>query len=160
MRIYLYVANRNIQEPWPHDLYFMVWYFTDFGQFSMAKSFVIGASRFLSSVDGSKLILGALPLRDQQGLLSIQGFMLRGGARGQYLGHRIFCLMSWKLVDGWILYLRCWFSVTQTLTLIYVYMSVTYISWPSDFASYLEDYLLDKCHNWDIGSMCCKDLPH
>ena len=104
----------------------------------------------------------ALPLWDQQGLLSFQGFMLRGGARGQYLGHHRFCLMSSRLVDRWILYLRCWFSVTQTLTWIYVYTcrSVTYISWSSDFALYLEDYLLDKCHNWDIGSMWCKDLPH
>ena len=51
-------------------------------------------------------------------LLSFQGFMLQGGARGQYLGHHRFCLMSWRLVDGWISYLRCWFSVTQTLTWI------------------------------------------
>ena len=65
--------------------------------------------------------------------------------------------MSWRLVDGWILYLRCWFSVTQTLTWIYVYRSVTYISWSNDFALYLEDNLLDKCHNWDIGSMWCHD---
>ena len=68
--------------------------------------------------------------------------------------------MSWRLVDGWLLYLRRWFSVTQTLTWIYVYRSVTYISWSSDFALYLEDYLMDKCQNWDIGSMWCKDLPH
>ena len=33
--------------------------------------------------------------------------------------------------------------------------SVTYmyLSWSSYFAVYLEDYSLDKCHNWDIGSM-------
>ena len=86
--------------------------------------------------------------------------MLWGGARGQYLGHHRFCLTSWSLVDRWILCLRCWFSVTQTLTWIYVYRSVTYISWSSDFALYLEDYLLDKCHNSDIVSMWCKDLPH
>ena len=34
---------------------------------------------------------------------------------------------------------------------LYAYM--TYISWSSDFALYLEDYLLDKGQNWDIGSM-------
>ena len=68
--------------------------------------------------------------------------------------------MSWRLVDGWILYLRCWFSVTQRLTWVYVYRSVIYISCSSDFALYLEDYLMHKCHNWDIGSMWCKDLPH
>ena len=38
--------------------------------------------------------------------------------------------------------------------------SVTYISWSGDFVLYLEDYLMDKCHNWDIGSIRCKDLPH
>ena len=27
---------------------------------------------------------------------------------------------------------------------------MTYISWFSDFALYLEYYLLDKCHTWDI----------
>ena len=47
-----------------------------------------------------------------------------------------------------------------TLTRIYVYRSVTYISWSNCFALYLEDYLMDRCHNWDIGSMWCKDLPH
>ena len=83
-----------------------------------------------------------------------------GGARGQYLGHPKFCLMSWRLVDGWIVYFRYWFSVTQTLTWIYVYRSVTYISWSSDFALYLEDYLMGKCHNWNIGFLCYKNLPH
>ena len=35
-------------------------------------------------------------------------------------------------------------------------MSVTYISWSGDFALHLEDCLLDKCHNWDIGSFDAK----
>ena len=34
---------------------------------------------------------------------------------------------------------------------------MAYISLSSDFALYLEDYLLDICHNWDIGSMWCKN---
>ena len=29
--------------------------------------------------------------------------------------------------------------------------SVTYILWSSDFASYLEDYLMEKCSTWDQG---------
>ena len=29
---------------------------------------------------------------------------------------------------------------------------MTYISWFNDFALYLEYYLLDKCHTWDISS--------
>ena len=71
-----------------------------------------------------------------------------------------FCLISWRLLDGWMLYWRYWFSVTQILTLNYIYRSVTYISWSSDFALYLEDYLMDKCHKWNIRSVWCKDLPH
>ena len=48
----------------------------------------------------------------------------------------------------------------QTLSWNYIWRSVTYISLPSDFTLYFEDYLMDKCHNWNIGSMWCKDLPH
>ena len=51
-------------------------------------------------------------------------------------------------------------NVTQTLNWNYVCRPVTCISWSSDFVLYLEDYLMDKCHNWNIGSMWCKDLPH
>ena len=28
---------------------------------------------------------------------------------------------------------------------------VTYILWSSDFASYLEDYLMEKCCTWNNG---------
>ena len=69
-----------------------------------------------------------------------------------------FCLISWRLFDGWMLYWRYWFSVTQTLTLNYICRSVTYISWSGDFTLYLENYLMDKCHNWNIGFVWCKDL--
>ena len=37
--------------------------------------------------------------------------------------------------------------------------SVTYILWSSYFASYLEDYLMEKCYTWDIGSVWLKDRP-
>ena len=30
---------------------------------------------------------------------------------------------------------------------------MTYISWASDFASYLRDYLMDEHHNWYNGSV-------
>ena len=30
--------------------------------------------------------------------------------------------------------------------------------WSSNSVLHLEDYLIDKCHNWDIGSMQCHDL--
>ena len=36
---------------------------------------------------------------------------------------------------------------------------MTYISWFSDFALYLEYYLLDKCHTWDISSMWPNEWP-
>ena len=58
-----------------------------------------------------------------------------------------FCLISWILFDGLMLYWRYWFSVTQTLNWNYICRPVTYISWSSDFALYLTDYLMDKCHN-------------
>ena len=135
---------------------------SDFDQFSMVKIFVIGRVLHVSSVDGSKLIFYKMHYHCETSRVCChsKGTCFGGGASGQYLGHRTLCLMAWRLVDGLILYLGCWFCVTQTLTWIYVCMSVTYISWSGDFALYFEDYLLDKCHNWDIGSMWCKDLPH
>ena len=36
---------------------------------------------------------------------------------------------------------------------------VTYILWSSDFASYLEDCLMEKCCTWDSGSLWLKDWP-
>ena len=35
--------------------------------------------------------------------------------------------------------------------------SVTYILWSSDFASDLEDYLMEKCCTWDNRSVSLKD---
>ena len=43
--------------------------------------------------------------------------------------------------------------MTRLLTSKYISVGVTYISWFSDFALYLEYYLLDKCHTWDISSV-------
>ena len=72
--------------------------------------------------------------------------------------------ISWSsdfvLFDGWMLYWRHWFGVTHALNWNYTCRSVTYISWSSDFALYIEDYLMDKCHNWNTGSVWCKNLPH
>ena len=53
LRMYIYEISRNIQEPWPPDLYFTVcWLQTsaDFACGSMIKIFV------MSSTDGSKFI--------------------------------------------------------------------------------------------------------
>ena len=69
-----------------------------------------------------------------------------------------FWLISWRLLDGLMLYWRYWFSVTQKLNWNHICRSVTYISWSIDFALYLEDYLMDICHNWNTGSMWFRDL--
>ena len=82
------------------------------------------------------------------------------GAKHLHFMVHCFCLISWRLLDGSVLYWRYWFCVTQILNGNYICRLVTYISWSSDFALYLEDYLINKCHNWNIGSMWSKDLPH
>ena len=53
MRMNLYQTSRNIQEPWPHDLYFTVHCLWT-GQIVKVKIFVQG--RILSSTNGGKLI--------------------------------------------------------------------------------------------------------
>ena len=61
----------------------------------------------------------------------------------------------------YILNTICWINVTPGILLpcdpmndhLLYLVIVTYISWFSDFALYLEYYLLDKCHIWDITSM-------
>ena len=49
-----------------------------------------------------------------------------------------FCLISQRLFDGCVSYFQI-------------------ILWSSDFASYLEDYLIEKCCTWDNGSVWHKD---
>ena len=56
-------------------------------------------------------------------------------------------------------HLGYYFLVTRLLTSKYISVGVTYISWFSDFALYLEYYLLDKCHTWDITSMWPNEWP-
>ena len=61
----------------------------------------------------------------------------------------------------YILNTICWINVTPGILLpcdpmndhLLYLVIVTYISWFSDFALYLEYYLLDKCHTWDISSL-------
>ena len=38
--------------------------------------------------------------------------------------------------------------------------NMTYISWSSDFAWYLQDYLMGEHHSWYIGSARHNDWPH
>ena len=49
--------------------------------------------------------------------------------------------------------------MTHKLTLPSICRSVTYILWSSDFASYLEDYLMEKRPTWDNGSLRLIDRP-
>ena len=42
--------------------------------------------------------------------------------------------------------------MTQRLTSSSISRSVTYILWSGNFASYLEDCLMEKCCTWDNGS--------
>ena len=39
-----------------------------------------------------------------------------------------------------------WVSMIGRLTSEKIYVIVTYISWSTDFALYLKDYMMDECH--------------
>ena len=65
MIVYLFETSRNIQEPWPHDLYFMVHWLRTLARLSRLK--------FLSKVESQNLLMLAsyisyedVPLWDQQ----------------------------------------------------------------------------------------------
>ena len=118
-RLYLYETSRNIQEPWPPGLYFTVCWLQTLADFPWLI--------FLSSVDSWALLMVA-SWYFIRGFTSVRpaasAFMPNvhawAGARGQYLGHHNFCLISQRLVDGWILYLGYWFSVTHWPKTMYV----------------------------------------
>ena len=50
-----------------------------------------------------------------------------------------YVFISWRLIDGWILYLGFWFSLTQTLAWNFICRSMTYILWSSDYAPNFEE---------------------
>ena len=64
-----------------------------------------------------------------------------------------FCLISWRLFDVCRSYFEIWISMTRGLTSKYMKVIVTYILWSSDFALYLEDYLMYENHYWDYDSL-------
>ena len=78
----------------------------------------------------------------------IQWIHATGWAEGQYLGHLSLYLIIWSRFDEWLQLLGYLYNMAQSLTWNYVCRSVTCISWFSDFALYLEDHSMDKCHNW------------
>ena len=43
--------------------------------------------------------------------------------------------------------------MTQRLTSYNIYESVTYTSWSSDFALFLEDDFMDEHHTWNDGTI-------
>ena len=57
-------------------------------------------------------------------------------------------------------HLGWWISVTQRLASLNRCGTVTYISWSSDFALYLEDYLIDEGHTWYNRSLWHKGWLH
>ena len=65
------------------------------------------------------------------------------------------------MILPYILNTICWINVTPgilvpcdpIIDVKIISVGVTYISWFSEFAVYLEYYLFDKCHTWDITSM-------
>ena len=64
-----------------------------------------------------------------------------------------FFLISWRLLDGLILYWRYWFSVSLTPTNTCIYV----VQWPIFFGTvilpyYFQYYLMNKPHSLDIGS--------
>ena len=82
--------------------------------------------------------------------------------------YHIKCVGQWPTFHGpvilsYILKTIWWIKVVlkiliqcDTNIVLKLCRSVTYISWSSDFTLYLEDYLMVKCHNWNIGSMWCR----
>ena len=79
------------------------------------------------------------------------------------------CKSTWPIFHGLVILLNIfkfiwWMNIIvgiidqcDTLTLPSICRSVTYILWSSDFASYLEDYLMEKRCTWDNGSLWLKD---
>ena len=55
LRMYIYEISRNIQEPWPPDLYFTVCWLQTLADFPWLRS-CHRYCRLMSSTDGSKLI--------------------------------------------------------------------------------------------------------
>ena len=49
--------------------------------------------------------------------------------------------------------------MTHQIDLSSISRSVTYTLWSSDFASCLEDYLLEKICTWDVRSVSLRDWP-
>ena len=71
------------------------------------------------------------------------------------------CLISPRLVGAWVSYFQIMRLCDPNFDLkvnigqrdLYFMVNVTYISWSSDFAYYLQDYLMDEHHNWYNGSV-------
>ena len=75
--------------------------------------------------------------------------MPQGGAGGKKLGHLkkvFYCVFFTPSKDIMSV-------ISRRLLLLEVKVNVTYISWLSDFALYLEDYLMAECHTWNNGSV-------
>ena len=67
------------------------------------------------------------------------------GHHDLYFTVQWFCLISWRLFDIWTPYFRIMSQYDTTFDLK-IKVTVTYISWSSDFALYLEDCLMYEHH--------------
>ena len=56
-----------------------------------------------------------------------------------------FYVISWSLFDVWTSYFGIMGQYDPTFDLK-INVSLTYISWFSDFVLYLQDYLMHECH--------------
>ena len=65
---------------------------------------------------------------------------------GLYFMVHWFCIISWRLFDVWTSFFGIMGRMTRHLTSKYLYVTVTYISWSSDFALYLQDCLINVFH--------------
>ena len=130
MRMYLYDTSRNIKEPWPPDLYFMV-----HRLWTLAR---LSSSKFLSTIESQDLLMKARIFHD----LLTSDF-------DRFSVVKIF--VTGTDHSKLIFYYRPYLCETSSVCFHAKgscrgcgargqYQSVTYISWSSDFALYLKDY--------------------
>ena len=77
-----------------------------------------------------------------------------------YFMVQCFCLISLRLFDAWVSYFQTMRQCDPNFDLKVNIVNMTYILWSSDFASYLQDYLMDEHHSWNNGSVWHIDWPY
>ena len=75
------------------------------------------------------------------------------GQHGLYFTVQRFCLISWRLFNVWTSYFGIMSRYDLTFDLKINVGHCDFISWSSDFALYLEDYLMYELIIWDYESV-------